>query len=168
MNEQTENTKTFRTKTGYVEITPDKIIITRSGLRGKLAQFIVGDSMVRIIILYTLIVLLLAYMSYDGLKNGEKFLGYYFGFLAAYLAYGTIQSINNSAAPIIERDKIKSIKLVRGWEGLTRNRLIILFENEKGKIKKRIIILPGVLQNGKSETFKALGIMVDEGLMRDE
>ena len=88
-----------------------------------------------------------------------------FGLIGIYLVYGIISSTNNSATPIIDRSKIKNIKFKAAIVGLTRSRFEVFFETENGKIKKRLIMLPGSLTGGKSETEKALIIMREEKLI---
>ena len=43
--------------------------------------------------------------------------------------------------------------------GATRSVFEITFEQSSGKLKKRLILLPGSLNNGAQETEKALEIM---------
>lgn len=49
--------------------------------------------------------------------------------------------------------------------GATRSVLEITFEESNGKFKKRLILLPGSLNNGAQETEKALEIMKNEKLV---
>lgn len=51
-----------------------------------------------------------------------------------------------------------------GKSGLTRARFEVVF-NENGRIKTRLIMLPGTLAAGQSEADKALQIMRDEKLV---
>ena len=90
---------------------------------------------------------------------------FFFGLIGIYLIYGIISSTNNSATPIIDRNKIKTVKFKAAISGLTRSRFEVFFETENGKIKKRLIMLPGLLTGGKSETGKALKIMSEEKLI---
>ena len=39
------------------------------------------------------------------------------------------------------------------------------FEDENGKMKKRLITLPGSMNNGQNETEKAIEIMTAENLL---
>jgi len=41
----------------------------------------------------------------------------------------------------------------------------VLFEDENGKVKKRLIMLPGSLTDGQNETEKAIKIMTEEKLL---
>ncbi|MFD2907222.1 hypothetical protein ACFSX9_00595 [Flavobacterium ardleyense] len=74
--------------------------------------------------------------------------------------------MNYSATPIIERNKIKNAKFIDAKYGATRSRFEVLFADEKGKIKTRIILLPGSLNDGEEETKKALEIMKNEKIIR--
>ena len=61
--------------------------------------------------------------------------------------------------------KIKEGKFIKAIPRVTRSRFEILFEDEKGKIKKRIIMLPGSLNDGENETEKAFEIMKSEKII---
>jgi hypothetical protein len=160
-----ENKNTFKTKTGFCHILPDKIILTRDGIIGNVAKVTIGNGISRILIIYGGISIFLLYSAFNDYKKGENFSTILFGFLALYLIYGIAKSINNSASPIIERNKIKDAKFINAKMGLTRSRFEILFEDENGKIKKRLILLPGSLNDGQNETEKALKIMKEEKII---
>ena len=160
-----DNEKTFKTKTGYCHILPDKIILTRDGIIGNVAKVTVGNNISRILIIYgglTVAFLYFAFNSYQGRQIVQAVL---FTLAALYLAYGILNSLNNSATPIIDRNKIKQVKLKKAIIGLTRSRFEVLFEDENGKIKKRLIMLPGSLTDGQNETEKAIEIMTSEALI---
>jgi hypothetical protein len=156
----TENT--FKTKTGYCQVLKDKIVLTRDGVNGNIAKVTMGNNISRPLLIYGLITLalfFLAFKSYREEKNLEAVLLIAFGLMLIYLI---IKSLNNSAAPIIDREKIKTIEFKKSIPGTTRAYFIIYFENEAGKIKQRLILLPGSLSNGENETQKALKIMTAE------
>ena len=159
------NEKTFKTKTGFCHILPDKIVLTRDGIIGNLSDLTVGSNISRILIIYGFLSFGLFYLAFDNYKNGQMMSSILFGLLGIYLVYGTLNSINNSATPIIERQKIKNVKLKKAIAGLTRSRFEIFFEDNEGRIKKRLIMLPGSLTDGKVETEKAIKIMTDEKLL---
>lgn len=85
--------------------------------------------------------------------------------MGVYLIYGIANNINNTARPIINRQKIKEVKFKKAIVGLTRSRFEVLFEDEQGKIKKRLIMLPGSMSDRQNETEKAIKIMTDEKLI---
>ncbi len=156
---------TFKTKTGFCHILPDKIVLSRDGIIGNVANVTVGKSITRILILYGVITIGFLYVAIEGFRNGKMLEPILFVLLGTYLVYGIFTSINNSATPIINRQKIKEIRFKKAFKGLSRSRFEVLFEDEKGKIKKRLIMLPRSITGGDRETKKALKIMKDEGLI---
>ncbi|AWH86115.1 phosphoribosylaminoimidazolesuccinocarboxamide synthase [Flavobacterium album] len=156
--------KTFRTKTGYCHILPDKIILTRDGTIGNIAKASVGNKIARILIIYGIIAAIFFYQAYNSYTDGEVVFCTLYCAAGLYLIYGITTSINNSAAPVIERSTIKSVTYKKAIPGLTRSRFEVLFE-DNGKIKKRLILLPGSLSGGPAETENALEIMAEENLI---
>lgn len=161
-----EQEKTFKTKTGFCHILPDKIVLTRDGVVGNVAKVTVGKSIVRILIIYGVMTVGLFYFGFEAYKNGQTLQPILFGLIGVYLIYGIINSLNNSATPIIDRDRIKEVILKKAIKGLTRSRFEVMFEDENRKIKKRLIMLPGSMTDGQSETEKAIAIMKDEQLLK--
>lgn len=155
----------FKTKTGFCHVLPDKIVLTRDGMAGTVAKVTVGSSISRILIIYGALSIGLLYLAFNSYTDGLTAPSIVFGCLGLYLGYGVISSINNSATPVIDREKIKAVKFKKAVVGLTRSRFEVLFEDDQGRIKKRLIMLPGSLTNGQSETEKAIQIMKNERLM---
>ena len=160
-----DNGKTFKTKTGFCHIFPGKIVLTRDGIIGNVSNVTVGNNISRILIIYGGLSIGLLYFAFGTYRNGQIAQPILLGLFGIYLVYGMVNSINNSAAPIIVRQKIKGIKFKKAILGLTRSRFEVLFEDDQGKIKKRLIMLSGSLADGKSETEKAIKIMTDEKLI---
>ena len=90
----------------------------------------------------------------------------YFG-IGVYLVYSLIKSLNLSATPIIERNKIKNVEFKPAKKFLTRSYFKVNFEQNNGKIKSRLIMLPGSLNDGTNETEKTLEIMKNTGLIKN-
>ncbi|AUC23532.1 phosphoribosylaminoimidazolesuccinocarboxamide synthase [Polaribacter sejongensis] len=157
--------KQFKTKTGFCHILPDKIILTRDGIIGNMAKVVVGKSITRVLIIYGGISAFLLYSAFDSFQTGQIPMSIFYLIIGLFLMYGIFASFNNSATPIIERKDIKSIKFKKAIFGITRSRFEVLFKDENGKIKKRIIMLPGSLDNGKNETEIAKKIMKEEKLL---
>lgn len=157
--------KIFKTKTGFCHILPDKIVLTRDGIIGNVAKVTVGNNISRILIIYALVSIVLFYLAFYSYKNGEKIKLLLFGLLGVYLIYGITNSINNAATNIIDREKIKEVKFKKGITGLTRSRFEVFFEDDNGKTRKRLIMLPDSLTDGQNETEKALQIMTDEKII---
>ena len=162
-----ENEKTFKTKTGFCHISPNKIILTRDGIIGNVAKVTVGKNITRILIIYGGLSAFLLYSAFNSFQKGQVPISTLYLIVGLFLIYGIFASLNNSATPIIERNKIKSIKFKKATFGITRSRFEILFEEENGKIKKRLIMLPGSMSNGQNETERAIEIMKEEKLMNE-
>lgn len=157
--------KTFRTKTGFCHIQPDKIILTRDGIIGNVAKTTVGNNITRILTIYAILAVALIYFAFYSFQRGQIIQTIFVGLIGLYLIYGILRSLNNSTIPIINRDKIKEVKLKKAIPGLTRSRFEVFFEDINGKVKKRMIMLPGSMSGGQNETKKAIQIMTREKLL---
>lgn len=160
---ETENT--FKTKTGFCHILPDRIVLTRNGVIGNVAKVTVGNSIMRILLIYGALVIGLFYFAFNMFKEGKTLQTSLLAMLGIYLIYGIIKSLNNSATPIIERKKIKEVRFKKAVTGLTRARFEVVFEEANGNIKKRLIMLSGSMTDGQNETEKAIKIMTQEKLL---
>lgn len=157
-----ESEKKFITKTGFCHILPDKIILTRDGIIGNVAEITVGNKISRILIIYTGFAIFLLYFAFTDYQENKIFSTLSYVFFAGYLLFKVKQSMNYSATSTIERNKIKDVKFIDAKYGATRSRFEVIFEDENGKIKTRLILLPGSLNDGENETKKALEIMKTE------
>ncbi|MGX7666664.1 phosphoribosylaminoimidazolesuccinocarboxamide synthase [Flavobacterium pedocola] len=160
-----ESENTFKTKTGFCHILPEKIILTRDGIIGNVSKITLGNGISRILIVYSLLSIFLIYNAYKSFQKEDNPTFIFYSLLTVFLIYGIVKSINNSATPIIERNRITHIKFFDGKKGLTRARFEVMFNDENGKLKKRLIMLPGSLNDGEKETERALQIMKNEGLI---
>ena len=160
-----EDRKIFKTKTGFCEVLPDRIVLTRDGVRGELAEVAFGNSIARPLLIYGMLAAVLFYFAFDEYRSGQFLLALFFAVCGANLVYGIFRSFNNSATPVIERKSIKRVQFVRGIKGLTRSRFAVAFVDANGKVKQRLIMLPGMLADGSDETQKALTIMKEENLL---
>jgi len=161
-----KNEKVFRTKTGFCHILPDRILLTRDGVKGNVANATVGKSITGVLIIYGIIAAFLLFSAFQSFQKGEIPIAVVYSIVGLFLVYGIFKSLNNSATPIIQRDKIKSVKFKKAILAITRSRFEVVFE-EDGAIKKRIIILPGIMGNGQNETEKARKMMIEEKLLNE-
>lgn len=160
------NGKVFRTKTGQCHILDDRIVLTREGFAGNVSEIVVGNNISRSLIMYTVLVAYMFYKSYELYIEGATVRMVLHLVVATLLSILIIKGINNSATPVIFRNKIRDV-VFKDATGLTRSYFIVTFENDKGKLKKRLIMLPGSLTGGEEETPKALSIMRSEGLLKE-
>lgn len=159
--------KIFRTKTGFCHILPDKIVLARDGIAGSAANAVSGktNSIGRTLIIYGVLTIYFAFKAYNMFVKEDTVWAILYSLVVVFNVYAITTSINNSSASVIEKDKIKSVTFNKAKPGLTRSYFEVFFEAENGKIKKRLIMLPGSLSNGSEETQKALQIMEEEGLL---
>jgi len=158
---------TFKTKTGFCHILPDKIVLTRDGIIGNISKVTVGKNISRILLIYGGLSLFLLYSAFNSFQKGQTPISVLYGIVSLLLIYGIFTSLYNSATPIIERSKIKEIKLKKAIFGLTRSRFEVIFEDDNGETKKRLIMLPGSMKDGQNETKKAIKIMTEEKLLTE-
>lgn len=160
-----EEKKVFRTKTGYCHIMPNEILLKREGIRGKLSKIILGDGLRRAQIIYLICSLIFIYYSPIYYIYGMRLKSVMLLALGLVLLRGVISSRNNSAIHVLGRDQIENICFRKAIPFVTRAYFIIFFTTNDGKKKKRLILLPGILSNGKKEAEKALAIMRSENLI---
>ena len=146
----------FKTKSGYCQVLKDKIVLTRDGVTGNVAKVTMGNNIVRPLIIYGVISMSLFFLGFKSFSEGRTLEALFLVIIGFFLIFAIIKSSKNSASPIINRQNIKDIEFKKAVPGATRAYFIIRFENEVGKIKQRLILLPGSLSNGESETQKAL------------
>jgi hypothetical protein len=65
---------TFKTKTGFCHVLPDKIVISRDGIVGNVAKRVVGNTISRILMVYGSLAMFLAYAAIKDYQEGESFL----------------------------------------------------------------------------------------------
>ncbi len=159
-----ETHPTFRTKTGTCTITREQIVLTRQGVRGRVADALIGSvSTRRLLVLYT--VLGLSFLSIGVLCLSRHL--YVVAALAiamgAFLLVNTVRSRNNSAAPVILRDQIQSITAKKPIPSATRGYFKVQFLQGSRSVT-RLIILPGVLEDGQAEFDKAIAAFRSSGI----
>ncbi|BAV09717.1 hypothetical protein SAMN05421788_1011152 [Filimonas lacunae] len=154
------NDLTFKTKTGYCHILPDKIVLTRDGIIGDMAKLTVGNNTSRILLIYALLAVMLLYVAFNALQEDIYGSAIIFIGVAAFLVYGIIRSTYHSETPVIAIEKIRRIQFTNaGSSGVSRAFFTIHFADEKGRIRKRLIALPGSYYSDEEETAEALEMM---------
>lgn len=157
--------KVFTTKAGHCHILEDRIVLTPRGFAGNVYDVTPNNKIVFTLIVYFLLIAFLFFQAYKDYVTGDNVWALFQVCIASFLAFGIIKSTNNSSTPVIYRKDIKSVKFIPATR-LMRAHFEVLFTNGKGKIKKRLIMLPGSLTNGTEETQKAVKIMKEEGLLK--
>ena len=154
----------FRTKSGFCQITSDKIVLTRDGIVGNWSELTVGNNISRILMIYGVVSVTLLYLGYQSYLDNDAGVAIFLGALGLYLIYVIVKSRNYSTTPVIERSTIVETRFKKGIAGLTRSRFEIAF-NDRGVRRIRLIMLPGSLMGGQVESGAALEIFREEELM---
>lgn len=155
----------FKTKTGFCYVLPDRIILTREGLLGKFANAYSGKGNTKALIIQGVLIGVIIYLGFIEYKRENYVSIGFYGIIALILSYGFFTSLKNSGTPVLDKKQIKEVKFIKGASGATRDRFEVFFENEEGKIKKRLIMLPGTLSRGDAEADKALALFKSEGYL---
>ncbi|MEJ6793216.1 MAG: phosphoribosylaminoimidazolesuccinocarboxamide synthase [Lacinutrix sp.] len=157
----------FKTKTGYCHVLQDKIVLYRKGFIGDLAKLKSGEGIYGLLAFRGVLAVFLFYMAFSKINNNHWVLfGVYFG-IAIFLVYNIITSLNLSAASVIDFSKIIAVEFKPAKKLLTRSYFIVNFKQNNGKTKSRLIMLPGSLNNGNVETKKALEIIKNAELIKN-
>jgi len=159
--------QTFRTKTGICTITDDQIAISRTGARGTLSNFLVGQSISRVLVVYGLLSLICFATSYMSIRSGDFVTGTFTCLVGLWMARAVYASRHNSAVPIIERSTIRKIEQHAPRPPATRGYFVVHFE-EGGNLRKRMIMLPGSLEGGQAEYAHAISVLSEAGLIKSE
>jgi len=157
----------FKTKLGYCHVLPDKIVLSRTKELGDLSELTVKNNINQLLILYVLLAFGLGFLAFRSWSNDDGLTMSIAIIFCVYFIIGVFSSLNNTTIPVIERSRIKRIKLTRGTWGLNRPYFVVYIEDDEGKPRKRLIMLPGSMSGGKEATAEALRIFTDANLMDD-
>jgi len=160
-----EKTKIFRTKTGFCQVSPDKIVLINEGIRGQLADLIYGEGNFRVMLLYGVISFFLLGLSGIYFNVGNVFLSLLALVAGLVVVSKMLKYYNTSAEPIIERSQIEKVEFYGAIPVVRRAYFLVHFRTRSGRKMKRLILLPGALRKGKDEADKAFEIMYSEGLI---
>ncbi len=153
----------FRTKTGTCEITPEQIILTRQGVRGRVAALVFGSSMQRAAVIYSVLALLALVFTVVAVSERDAMGIILYGVLALVCVWSVFDARRKTASPVIERKSVRRVRAHKPVPPLTRGYLTVEFE-EQGVVRERAIILPGVMEDGGAEFERALDVLRRAGV----
>jgi hypothetical protein len=153
----------FRTKTGVCELTPEYIVLSRQGLRGKSAELLIGRSILPVLIFHAGLGIILVGYAIFSIQIAEYFIAFFAALTGGFLLRGAYRSRNVSATPIVARRSIRSVVAMAPVPPMTRGYFVVTFV-VANKEKTRMIILPGVLQGGAEEYQRAIAAMESAGI----
>lgn len=156
---------TFRTKTGFCHVLPDQLLFTKSNLPDKrlvknTSWQIIVSQVARVVF-----ILLIGLLSWAEFRNGNFGMGLLMALAVVFFLFMLQQSWNDSSTSVIASNRIQHIRL-RETSGLgKRSYFEVYFANENDKRKRRLILMPGTLDDGEVETERAISIFRSAGLM---
>ncbi|MBL4771375.1 MAG: hypothetical protein JKY61_09580 [Planctomycetes bacterium] len=158
---------TFRTKRGTCTITELEIILAREGIPGVAGRDFFGDWLVHALAISGLISVIAMAHGVSLLADADYFSGSLSFVLGAIGLWNFIMSRKCSATPVVQRSAIREVQVHPPRPPLTRGYFTVYFE-ERGKERKRLIMLPGSWNNGAEEFLRAVAIMRDAGLLKSK
>jgi len=158
-------TASFKTKTGYCHLLEDRIVLSKESKLSEIDEVMTRKSIGKTLTLYGAFAVGLLYLAFQSYSKDEQAQTTIIAALALFLIYGIVVSINNSTTPIVMRNQIIQTKFKKAIFGITRARFEVFFKDENGKLKKRLILLPGAAANGKELSKRAVQVMRDNGLL---
>ncbi|MBE0521318.1 MAG: hypothetical protein IBX39_03505 [Candidatus Methanoperedenaceae archaeon] len=160
-----EDSRVFRTKTGFCQVSPDKIVLINEGIRGRLADIVYGKDNFRILLFHGIVSMVFLGLFAIYINVGKVFMALPALVSGVVVATKMLKYYNTSPEQIIERSRIEKVEFYSAIPVLRRAHFVVNFTTNKGKKMKRLILLPGVLGSGKDEVDKAFEIMYSEGLV---
>lgn len=153
---------TFATKSGHATVTADLLAIERTGLRGAAAQRLQGDSKRRTSLIYAVVCGYLAFAGLASFRIGHHVSAALLWGFGGWMASWLLLNRNFSMLPQIPRSAVTRVQFVRGWRGLTRDRVVVHFVKD-GAALRRFVLMPGVLQKGAGELDRARAVFEAHG-----
>ena len=161
----TDELPTFRTKTGVCTIAPDRLVLSRIGKRGALAEMLVGRSVRRVLWIYSLVAIALAYLAVNSFRNGDTAVALGLALISAVLIRGVLRSKNVSAVSEILIATVRDVEAHPPRAPLVRGYFVVTFEHLAGT-SRRLIILPGTLSGGAAEYERATTLLRAAGMLK--
>lgn len=153
---------TFRTKTGYCHLLNDQIVFSKQEQIGDFSELKSENRTTQNLIIYLILIGLCAYW---GFRAYEQHLMVRFTILCCIggiflLSIPRILTYSDTA--IILRNRITGVQFRKAVPFVNYAQFVVFFTDEKGRKRKRLILLPGKL-NDQAETQQAVEKMERTG-----
>jgi hypothetical protein len=146
----------FHTKTGECVVSQERVLLTRFGWRGTLAQMLFfGGSAARP---YAALLAFFLMMLLRCVLLGQLMVAAFYTSAIAVLCVVLVRSRDVSAASEIPVGSIRRIQGVPPVAGVVRGHFIIHFD-DRGSLMRRYVILPGVVEGGGAEYAHASAVL---------
>ena len=166
----TQNEKTFRTKTGYCHILPDKIVFSKDGrLESVSYNKPKNHNPILFKVIYGIITFGVFYFVIYKYNNGEMNItetALTIGITSIFL-FLISNSLKQQTITYIDRQQILKVKYIPSLGPLTYGRFDLSFKTDSGQTLTTRITLRDHNVFGKKETDDAVKIMTEENLIPD-
>ena len=156
--------KSFPTKNGLCQLYSDRIEINVNGAFGKLMRWLFGRGFKSMSVIYGLLFIGFVASTTIALIIENYFLAFFFIIFGLVSLYALWINRNVSIAPVIQRKEIEKVVYNEAIQGVSRASFDIYFKPE-GRMLKRKIYLPSLMQKGAEVANSAYWMMRDEGLV---
>jgi hypothetical protein len=157
-----EGTKMFKTRSGYCFITPDEIIITQQNQLQKKPVKPARDMSTMVLSLYAIGAAFVLYFAVLGFQRADYYPASVLLLVSAGIMAYVYAARNKSFTPVIPRESIRDIELIKAVPGGLGTHFNIYFEDDSRQLKRRVIKLSGMLVPENVELIKAIEIMQEE------
>lgn len=153
---------TFTTKRGFCHVFEDRIVLTNDGNYNKVASNPKQQERNMFVYLYAFMAVYFLFQAVEGYQESKSF-ALARMMLVLVLAVVVVKSFNTTGIPLILRSDIISVVYSPAKKHMTRPYFTIHYKNNKGAVKRRLIMLPGSLSGGNAATEKAVDAMATMG-----
>jgi hypothetical protein len=153
---------TFETKKGFCHVFDDRIVLTNDGDCNRVDPNPRQQERSMFVYLYAFMALYLLFQAVENLQMARYFGGVTRILIVVALIAVVVKSINTTGVPLILRKDIVSVVFSPARQNMTRAYFTVLYKNNNGAVKRRLIMLPGSLSGGADATEKALAIMTEK------
>lgn len=162
------NPNTFRLQRGlFCQLLPDKIVISRTenGIPSQIEPLQGANPLIMAIPLYLIMLGAFTALSVSDEKGMEPSEIIPMLVFAAFIVYRVVTNMNTSLRNVIDRATVERVVFKEGTRFLTLSRFEVYFRHENGKLKKRVLALPGEWAPDRSQNEKAVRIFIEAGLL---
>jgi hypothetical protein len=157
-----EGAKMFKTRSGYCFITPDEIILTQKDHLQKKPAKPAGDISTIVLSLYAISAAFVFYFAVLGFQQADYYPAAVFLIISVGIMSYVYTARDKSFTPVIARESIRDIELIKAIPGGLGTHFNIWFEDDKGQLKRRVIKLPGMFVPDNIELANAIKVMQEE------
>ena len=153
---------TFRTKTGYCHLFPDQIVFSKQEQVDDFSQLKSENRVYQNAIIYLILIGLCAYWAFRSYEEHSMIRFTVACSIGGILFLSILRLFSYSDTAIILRKQISGVQFRKAVPFVNYAQFTVFFTDEKGRKKKRLVLLPGKL-NDQSETQSAVEKMEQAG-----